>query len=262
VDASNFVVDTVRCNATIGGIHGVVITSGTAPYTYKWFETSDSNKIVSTDLTLMGVPSGKYTLIVIDKNGCEDRLSNVFIPSKGGIIAHLTGTPLSGYEPLTVDLITNTSGVGKPLDYIWTLDGHILDTTDSKTNTFPVKNLHFGEHVFTVTVRDTNGCTSVDYLKIFVDISVVIHDVNIFTPNDDGRNDILIFPQQGVKDMHVKIYDRWGLKLYEWNDPEKGWNGKTQSGEDVPVGTYYYIIEYTDFYDSSHRMAGYVQLMR
>jgi gliding motility-associated-like protein len=262
VDASNFVVDTVRCNATIGGIHGITISSGTAPYTYKWFETTDPSKILSTDLVLQGVPSGKYTLIVTDKNGCEDRLSNVYIPSKGGIVAHLTGTPLAGYEPLNIDLTTNTSGVGKPIDYVWVLDGHILGTTDSKTNTFSVKNLKFGEHVMAVTVRDTNGCKSVDYLKIFVDIPVIIHDVNIFTPNNDGHNDILIFPQQGVQTMHVKIYDRWGLKLYEWNDPDKGWDGKTESGGEAPEGTYYYIIEYVDFYSNSHRTAGYVQLMR
>lgn len=262
VDASGFVVDTVRCNATIGGIHGVIITSGTAPYTYKWFETSDPNKILSTDLVLQGVPSGKYTLIVTDKNGCEDRLSNVFIPSKGGIIAHLTGTPLSGNEPLNIDVTATTSGVGKPIDYVWVLDGKILGTTDSKTNTFAIKNLRFGEHVIVVTVRDTNGCQSVDYLKIFVDIPVIIHDVNIFTPNNDGHNDMLIFPQQGVRSLHVEIYDRWGLKLYEWNDPDKGWNGKTQSGEDVPAGTYYYLMEYIDYYDNSHRKSGYVQLMR
>lgn len=262
VDASNYVVDTVRCNATIGGIHGIVITSGTAPYTYKWFETSDPTKTVSTDLVLQGVPSGKYTLIVTDKNGCEDRLSNIVIPSKGGIIAHLTGTPLSGNEPLNIDLIAQTIGVGKPIDYVWVLDGKILGTTDSKTNTFSIKNLPFGEHVMMVTVRDTNGCKSVDYLKIFVDIPVIIHDVNIFTPNNDGKNDVLIFPQQGVQTIHVTIYDRWGLKLYEWSDPEKGWNGKNESGENVPDGTYYYILEYVDFYNNSHRKAGYVQLMR
>jgi len=252
----------VRCNATIGGIHGVVINSGTAPYTYKWFETGDPTKILSTDLVLQGVPSGKYTLIVTDKNGCEDRLSNIFIPSKGGIIAHLTGTPLSGNEPLNIDLTTTTSGVGKPIDYVWVLDGKILGTTDSKTNTFQIKNLHFGEHVMVVTVRDTNGCQSVDYLKIFVDIPVIINDVNIFTPNGDGHNDILIFPQQGVRSIHVKVYDRWGLKMYEWTDADKGWDGKTESGEDVPAGTYYYLMEYVDYYENSHTKAGYIQLMR
>lgn len=262
VDASNYIVDTVRCNATIGGIHGVVINSGTAPYTYKWFESQDPTTIVGTDLILQGVPSGKYTLVVTDKNGCQDKLNNVFIPSKGGIIAHLHSDPTTGVVPLNINLTTNTSGVGIPIDYVWVVDGHVLGTTDSKTNTYPVKGLSFGEHVCQVTVRDTNGCKSVDYLTIFVNTPIHIHDVNIFTPNNDGHNDVLLFPTEGIKSIQGQIYDRWGLKMFEWNDPEKGWDGNTESGGAAPDGTYYYILIYTDYYGNSHTKPGYVQLIR
>lgn len=260
VDAAGFVIDTVQCYSNIGGIHGVNIQGGTAPYSYKWFETGNPNAILSTDLVLKGVSSGKYTLVVTDKNGCEDRLNNVFIPSKGGVIAHLSGTPLSGFEPLTVDLFTATAGVGKPVSYLWKLDGYVLSTTDSSK--YIVKDLHFGEHVISVTVRDTNGCEHVDYLKLFVDVAVILHDVNIFTPNNDGHNDVLVFPSQGVRSMHVKIYDRWGLKLFEWKDPETGWNGTTTSGEAVPEGTYYYLIDFEDYYGNTHQKSGFVHLMR
>jgi gliding motility-associated-like protein len=262
VDASSYIVDTVRCNATIGGIHGVQINSGTAPYTFKWFETTDPTKIISTDLILQGVPSGKYTLVVTDKNGCEDRLNNVFIPSKGGIVAHLSGDPTTGVAPLNINLTTGTTGVGKPIDYVWVLDGRVLGTTDSKTNTYSIKNLPFGEHIIQVSVRDTNGCKSVDYLKIFVHTPIDIINVNIFTPNNDGHNDILVFPTQGIQSMHVKIYDRWGLKLFEWSDPEKGWDGNTESGGAAPEGTYYYLIDYMDFYGNVLNKSGHVQLMR
>jgi gliding motility-associated-like protein len=262
VHASSYLIDTVRCNATIGGIHGIVINGGTAPFTYNWFETGDPTKTVSTDLILKGVASGKYTLVVTDKNGCKDQLSNIFIPTKGGILAHLGSNPTTGFLPLDVVLTTNTSGVGKPIDFVWYLDGHLMGTTDSKTNTYPIKGLPFGEHVFMVTVRDTNGCKSVDYLTIFVNSTIHIDDVNIFTPNDDGKNDILIFPNEGVKELRGKIYDRWGLKLFEWSDMSTGWDGNTHSGP-APDGTYYYIINYTDIYDGPpHTKSGFVQLLR
>lgn len=260
VDATDFVIDTVECYANFGGIHGVKIQGGTPPYTYKWFETTKPTTVVSTDLVLKGASTGKYTLIVTDKNGCEDRLSNVFIPSKGGVIAHLSGNPLSGVEPLTIHLLATTAGIGKPVSYTWKVDGQPFSITDS--NKYIVKDLRFGEHVIAVTVRDTNGCENVDYLKFFVDIAVTLHDVNIFTPNNDGHNDLLIFPSQGIKSMHVKIYDRWGLKLIEWKDMETGWNGATESGEPVPEGTYYYIIDFVDYYDNASQKTGYVQLIR
>ncbi|HSH64850.1 MAG TPA: gliding motility-associated C-terminal domain-containing protein [Bacteroidia bacterium] len=138
----------------------------------------------------------------------------------------------------------------------------MLGTTDSKTNTYPVKGLSFGEHVCQVTVRDTNGCKSVDYLTIFVNTPIHIHDVNIFTPNNDGHNDVLLFPTEGIKSIQGQIYDRWGLKMFEWNDPEKGWDGNTESGGAAPDGTYYYILIYTDYYGNSHTKPGYVQLIR
>ncbi len=38
----------------------------------------------------------------------------------------------------------------------------------------------------------------------------------------------------------LRIYDRWGQKIYETQDPDKGWNGKDSSGELVPEGVYVY----------------------
>lgn len=262
VQASGLVLDTVQCYASTGGIHGITVTGGTLPYTYKWVETNDSTKIVGNDLVLQNVSSGKYTLIVTDKNGCEDQLSNVFIPSKGGIIAKLSGTPVTGVDPLKVDLLVTTSGMGKPMSYLWVVDGHILGTTDAQINTYVVNNLHFGEHVIAVTVSDSNGCKSTDYLNVFANTEVRIFDVNIFTPNNDGYNDMLVFPLKGVQSLHVKIYDRWGLKLYEWTDPEKGWDGNTTGGEPVPEGTYFYMIDFVDYYGNALHQAGHVQLMR
>jgi gliding motility-associated-like protein len=262
VQASGLVVDTVPCYENTGGIHGIAVTGGTMPYTYAWFNSNDLTKVLSTSLILQGVPSGTYTLVVSDKNGCKDKVDKLFIPSKGGVVASLSGTPLTGYDPLTIDLLATNSGVGQAIGYVWMLDGHKLASTDSITNTYTIKDLHFGEHIIAVTVTDTNGCKSVDYLKIMVHTDVEIFDVNIFTPNNDGKNDLLVFPLQGVQSLHVKIYDRWGLQLFEWNDPEKGWDGNTESGKPVPEGTYYYVIDFVDLYGNKRHQAGHVQLMR
>ena len=262
LDVSNYGIDTVRCNATIGGIHGININSGTGPYTYAWYNINDLNTPVSTDLTLKGVPTGKYTLIVTDKNGCTDVLSSVLIPTRGGIVAHLTGNPTTGVAPLDVLATTTITGVGKPVDYVWYLDGRLMGTTDDVTNTFSFDKLPFGNHVIQVNVRDTNKCKSVDYLTITVLTSSIIHDVNIFTPNNDGHNDILIFPTEGIQSLQGTIYDRWGLKIFEWSDAENGWDGNDQSGKAVPEGTYYYILKGLNVDGTTQSKAGYIELIR
>ena len=46
------------------------------------------------------------------------------------------------------------------------------------------------------------------------------------------------------------IYDRWGLKMYEWDGINGSWDGNSKTGT-VPDGTYFYIINYTDLRDKS-----------
>ena len=85
---------------------------------------------------------------------------------------------------------------------------------------------------------------------------------NIFTPNGDGRNDMFeIVNFQEADRLHVKIYNRWGRRVYENEDYQNNWNGTLHGdGSDVADGVYYYVIfaEGAD-YDTYN---GFVTLMR
>lgn len=262
LDVSMYGIDTVKCNATLGGIHGITVNSGTGPFHYNWFDVTDPGKTLGTELNLTAVPTGKYALVVTDKNGCQDKLSNVFIPTKGSIVAHLSADPYSGLAPLHVMATATTSGSNRPQEYVWYLDGKELGKTDKNTTTFPFNNIPFGNHVIQVAVTDSNQCRSVDYITLQVLTPVTVKDVNIFTPNDDGHNDILLFPSEGIQSLRGTIYDRWGIKLFEWAGSENGWDGRDQGGKAVPEGTYYYILYTTDVYGVSHVQNGHVQLLR
>ena len=67
---------------------------------------------------------------------------------------------------------------------------------------------------------------------------------NAFTPNSDGKNDVFKVHGQNIKSMYGKIFNRWGQKLYEWNDINTGWNGKYK-GKDVSEGVYFYVVSVT-----------------
>ena len=67
---------------------------------------------------------------------------------------------------------------------------------------------------------------------------------NAFTPNGDGINDVFRV-KEGYKSIvrfRAIVFSRWGKKLYEWNDPAGGWDGRS-GGSDVPDGAYYLNIE-------------------
>ena len=46
-----------------------------------------------------------------------------------------------------------------------------------------------------------------------------------------------------VNDYELKVFNRWGQLIFESNQLNEGWNGRTNSGTEVPEGTYYYTIE-------------------
>lgn len=79
---------------------------------------------------------------------------------------------------------------------------------------------------------------------------------NVFTPDGDNLNDLFhpcdnttdpelqedCPPYNNVKDVDMKIFNRWGNLVFETTDPDVNWNGKVDNtGSDCPEGVYYYI---------------------
>lgn len=68
---------------------------------------------------------------------------------------------------------------------------------------------------------------------------------NAFTPNGDGRNDIFIITPicdaDGYLELYdLRIFDKWGRKVFETQSPEVGWDGKNAKHK----GVYTYTLEY------------------
>jgi gliding motility-associated-like protein len=70
---------------------------------------------------------------------------------------------------------------------------------------------------------------------------------NGFSPNDDNINDtwmienITSYPRN-----NIKVFNRWGNKVFEASNYQNNWNGKSTEGggsKKLPVGAYLYIIE-------------------
>jgi gliding motility-associated-like protein len=98
-----------------------------------------------------------------------------------------------------------------------------------------------------ITVTDTNGCSFTHTFQIFASsmpceiITPVIYVPNIFSPNDDGFNDILFVRGRGVRDFTFIIYDRWGGKVFTTTELTNGWNGKYH-GELAGNAVYVYYL--------------------
>lgn len=82
---------------------------------------------------------------------------------------------------------------------------------------------------YVVTAVDSFANQSVVGTKIRVDNCPIYELPNVFTPNGDNINDLFIpLPYKFVKDIDIKIYDRWGLLMFETTDPGIFWNGTSK----------------------------------
>jgi gliding motility-associated-like protein len=85
---------------------------------------------------------------------------------------------------------------------------------------------------------------------------------NLFTPNANGRNDVLKVLGPGVDNvLNFRIYDRWGKLLFESNDIQRGWDG-TFEGQPLKPGVYLYYVEVRCINNEKTYKKGDVTLLR
>ena len=65
---------------------------------------------------------------------------------------------------------------------------------------------------------------------------------NVFTPNNDGKNDqfVPLNCPNFVEKVQFVAFNRWGTKVFETTDATLQWNGKNAAGQDLPSGQYFY----------------------
>jgi gliding motility-associated-like protein len=84
-----------------------------------------------------------------------------------------------------------------------------------------------------------------------------------FSPNGDGLNDKLTVKSLcGIENFQLNIYNRFGEVVFHSYNPQSGWDG-TFGGHQCDVGTYYYLLYYTNNGNSGQQLRkGDVTLIR
>jgi len=103
------------------------------------------------------------------------------------------------------------------------------------------------------------GCTAKDSVEVVDCFEIVVP--NVFTPNSDGFNDVFRIESKGVFALTVIIYNRWGKKIYEWNEVNGNWDGM-HSGVKAADGVYFFVLTAKDYEGNEHTQQGSVTLIR
>jgi gliding motility-associated-like protein len=106
--------------------------------------------------------------------------------------------------------------------------------------------------VYTVTVT-SNGCTGTDNGSFDSVICQVQKGISI---NGDGKNDV--FELSGFNVSQLTIFNRYGMKVYSKSHYTNEWKGQSDKGDELPDGTYYYVIER----DNGENRTGWIYINR
>lgn len=155
----------------------------------------------------------------------------------------------------TVNFINNSTGA---TSYSWTT----CNSGTYTTKDLSLSGLDTGICCITLTAFNVVGCKTSTTQCIDVIEQPTLSIPNVFTPNNDAKNDLFKLNAAGIKDLNCSIYDRWGLKMYEWDGINGYWDGRTKNGVPAVDGSYFYIINYTDFKGTSKTEKGFLSLFR
>ena len=85
---------------------------------------------------------------------------------------------------------------------------------------------------------------------------------NIFSPGTtEGVNDVWKIPYKSLVEFHCWIYNRWGNLVYEYTDPDGGWDGYYR-GKLVDTGVYYYVVTATGSDGQKYKKRGDISILR
>jgi gliding motility-associated-like protein len=125
----------------------------------------------------------------------------------------------------------------KQYTYFWEIDGDIEGTNSTASHTFD----SIGTYNASLIITTVKGCkdTTTKTIELFQKINVP----NVITPNGDGYNDNLVIENNDKYYLNLQLFNRAGLLVYKIKAKTIQWDGKLHTGEDVPEGIYYYILE-------------------
>ena len=95
-----------------------------------------------------------------------------------------------------------------------------------------------------------------------VTVSSIDTVANVFSPNNDGVNDVFQVAGAGLTDFKLSIFNRYGTIVYDFISPNDAWDGYTTTGEPCSNGTYFYVLSANGVDGVKYSSSGCIQLFR
>jgi gliding motility-associated-like protein len=215
---------------------------------YLW---NDNSTISSHDIYTAGV----YSVILTDSNGCSnsDTINVIINPlPNSDFIFNPQPTDLNNPNILFSNISSaNTS-------YEWNLgDGTTIENLNNINHTYQFS----GEYDVSLISLNEFDCIDTAIYQIIIDPGGFdLFIPKAFTPNNDEHNELFVIKGRYIIDFNIKIFNRWGKKIFESNNIKKYWDGRFH-GKLVQQEKYAYLVTVVDVNAYIHEFPGIINVI-
>jgi gliding motility-associated-like protein len=214
---------------------------------YSWsgpngFSSAEQNPVIDNVLV---THSGTYS-VTATLNGCTSNASSVSVSVLPSPEFTLLGKCVDGAFVLSAAAASGAFDL-QQVSYAWTGPGNF----SAIGNPVVITGLPAGNYALTITSPD--GCDYTSSIEITATLCGIPKGIS---PNDDGDNDN--WDLSGLDVRNVRIFNRYGMLMFEKARYVNEWHGQDKHGCELPSATYYYLVELAD----GEARSGWVYLMR
>lgn len=250
--------DSVQLNSTI--------TIGTS---YSWrplstLRNTGNGGIPSLPHTVQAIAKPSVTtnyVLSVMNAGCPNALNDTFRIQVAAPVIVSAGNDTAVVAGQSVQLKATVNDVVANI-FTWSPATGLNNTTISN----PVALL-WGETAqsmeYVVKAARPDGCYGTDTIKVkLFRTAPDIFMPNAFSPNNDGRNDVIHPVCVGIERLdYFRVYNRWGQLIFSTNVINKGWDG-TLAGKPQSSGTFVYMVQGVDITGKVITKRGTLELIR
>jgi len=265
IQSNHSVTKQVTCHGDCDGKARVTVVGGIPPYKVLWSNgQSDDLSTASGFSESEKLCGGTYTVTVTDKNLITTTQTFVLDDPDPVSITFATQEP-STFSTCDGEVIATAEGTSGVTTFAWAVTNRPGKSGADQR----AEGLCAGE-VVQFSVVDANGCTASGLDSVPYPPDGCLKVGPIITPNGDNLNDYFgITCIQGVNNT-LEIYNRWGQLVFSAENYDSAPNGLkgsiywdgTRNGLELPDGSYFYVLNYTDEDGNEQQQKGYLTLLR
>jgi len=232
------------CNESVGSVQIDSVSGLSAPFLFSF-----DNGPLSVQNQYNNIVPGVYTVSVEGGNGCVGSTSVTVSPPTPLTIGLVTEAEIRMGYSYQIDATVNIPST-EIASVTWTPATGLECDTCLNTLATPLLSTNYE-----VLVVSEAGCEARGNFTLIVDRTRQVYGPNIFSPNDDGRNDVFTLYADPITVTRIKslqVYSRWGEAIFELQnvmpgDESIGWDG-TYKGQKMNPAVFIWqaVVEFVD----------------